>query len=205
MCFGSGLEVTVAWASGLSSEKAAREGDARVQRPAELSTRKAKARCVLGWSWHVQVQLDFSKFPEALEALPGAPVGEINASWLFRMKLEKYLHYVLALAMVRVWEKKSPLAFGGSLAPEPFVAVLLLFDTERRSKLGILLPLERPSKPFTREMQTLSLPWKQFSLGAVPSIRNAKVCSVYFMQSRLKSTSHFIWLPAVDKRKHIEI
>lgn len=60
-------------------------------------------------------------------------------------------------------------------------------------------------KPFTREVQSLSLPWKQFSLGAVPSIRNAKVCSVYFMQSRLEATSHFIWLPAAEERKHIEI
>lgn len=52
-------------------------------------------------------------------------------------------------------------------------------------------------------------PWasaaKQFSLDAISRVGNAKVCFVYFMQSRLKSTSHFAWLPGIEQRKHIEL
>lgn len=91
VCSGSGLEVTAAWPSGLSSEKAGRERDAQVQKAWWVKHRKAEARLVPGWSWHVLVQLDFSEFPEALKGLPGGPVEEVNASWLFRMKFENYL------------------------------------------------------------------------------------------------------------------
>lgn len=138
--FGTGLEVTAAWTPGLSPGKAQRTRWCSGTKLWWVKYRKAKARCVLRWSWHVHVQLDFSE-------LPGAPVGEINASWLFRMEIEKYWYVRVLRVLVCVWGlSKKPLSLGWSSSTWALCDCVLLSSTERRSKLDILLPLETPNK-----------------------------------------------------------